>query len=148
LDYEDLIKASSLLCQSPRAGQMQFRRAMFNLFACNQDDHSKNWAFLQNDNGQWQLAPFYDVTFSPSPYGEHATAFGGYGKQPPLKVIQQIANHANFANWKEAQFAIAEIVESINQFALVARELGVSNETITLITQQLNQVHQDNKGLL
>ena len=148
LDYEDLIKASSLLCQSPRVGQMQFRRAMFNLFACNQDDHSKNWAFLQNDNGQWQLAPFYDVTFSPSPYGEHATAFGGYGKQPPLKVIQQIASHANFANWKEAQSAIAEIVESINQFALVARELGVSNETITLITQQLNQVYQDNKGLL
>lgn len=148
LDYEDLIKASSVLCQSPRAGQMQFRRAMFNLFACNQDDHSKNWAFLQNDNGQWQLAPFYDVTFSPSPYGEHATAFGGYGKQPPLKAIQQIASHANFANWKEAQSAIAEIVESIDQFALVARELGVSSETITLITRQLNQVYQDNKGLL
>ncbi len=88
------------------------------------------------------------MTFSPSPYGEHATAFGGYGKQPPLKVIQQIAIHANFANWKEAQFAIAEIVESIDQFTLVARELGVSNETITLITQQLNQVYQDNKGLL
>jgi len=147
LDYEDLIKASSLLCQSPRAGQMQFRRAMFNLFACNQDDHSKNWAFLQYDNGQWQLAPFYDVTFSPSPYGEHATAFGGYGKQPPLKTIQKIASHANYANWKEAQMVIVEVVESINQFAQVARDLGVAKQTVELITRQLNHVYQANKAL-
>lgn len=147
LDYEDLIKASSLLCQSPRVGQMQFRRAMFNLFACNQDDHSKNWAFLQHDNGQWQLAPFYDVTFSPSPFGEHATAFGGYGKQPPLKMIQKIASHANYANWKEAQMVIKEVVESINKFARVAGDLGVSKETVALITRQLNQVYEDNKVL-
>ena len=65
---------------------------MFNLFACNQDDHSKNWAFLQSDNGQWQPAPFYDATYSPHPFNEHATAFLGYGKQPPLKAIQKLAN--------------------------------------------------------
>jgi len=44
LDYEDLIKVSRHICKSPIAGQLQFRRAIFNLFACNQDDHSKNWA--------------------------------------------------------------------------------------------------------
>ena len=49
LDYEDLIKASRQLCQSPAVGQLQFRRAIFNLFAANQDDHSKNWSFLQDD---------------------------------------------------------------------------------------------------
>lgn len=148
LDYEDLIKASSLLCKSPRAGQMQFRRAMFNLFACNQDDHSKNWAFLQGDDGQWQLAPFYDVTFSPSPYGEHATAFGGFGKQPSLKAIQQLASHANYANWAQAQAVIAEVVEGISHFANVARELGVAKETIAVIIRQLDQVYQDNKVLI
>ncbi|MES2673643.1 MAG: type II toxin-antitoxin system HipA family toxin [Pseudomonadota bacterium] len=148
LDYEDLIKASSLLCKSPRAGQTQFRRAMFNLFACNQDDHSKNWAFLQSDNGQWQLAPFYDVTFSPSPYGEHATAFCGFGKQPSLKAIQQLANHANYANWSQAQSVITEVVEAINLFASTARELGVAKETVVLISRQLDQVYEDNKILV
>jgi serine/threonine-protein kinase HipA len=148
LDYEDLIKASSLLCKSPRAGQTQFRRAMFNLFACNQDDHSKNWAFLQNDNGQWQPAPFYDVTFSPSPYGEHATAFCGFGKKSTLKAIQQLANHANYANWPQAQSVIAEVVEAISVFASTARELGVAKETVALISRQLNQVYEDNKILL
>lgn len=80
LDYEELIKAPSLLCKSPAAGQKMFRCMIFNLFSLNQDDHSKNWAFLQSDNSEWQLAPFYDVTFSPSPYNEHATAFAGFGK--------------------------------------------------------------------
>ncbi|MEA5411577.1 HipA domain-containing protein, partial [Synechococcus sp. BA-120 BA3] len=74
LDYQTLISATRRLCKSPAAAQLQFRRAVFNLLASNQDDHSKNWAFLQNDQGHWQPAPFYDVTFSPHPHGEHSTA--------------------------------------------------------------------------
>lgn len=52
-EYEDLFKVSKLLCQTPEVGKLQFARAMFNLFAMNQDDHSKNWAFLQDDRGYW-----------------------------------------------------------------------------------------------
>jgi serine/threonine-protein kinase HipA len=148
LDYEDLIKASSQLCKSPSSGQMQFRRAVFNLFAANQDDHSKNWAFLQNDHGQWQIAPFYDVTFSPSPYGEHATAYCGHGKKPPVKAMQRLANHANFASWKLAQEVIEEVVTSLNEFTQTASNLGVSKETIKLIGGHLERVFKDNKALL
>ncbi|MFT6916058.1 MAG: serine/threonine-protein kinase HipA [Motiliproteus sp.] len=148
LDYEDLIKASSLLCQSPAAGQQQFRRAMFNLFGMNQDDHSKNWAFLQSDEGRWSPAPFYDVTFSPSPFGEHSTAFAGFGKKPPLKAIQRLASQANYKNWAQARRVIEEVVTAIGQFATVARQLGVSAESIDLIERQLNQVYQENKALL
>ena len=122
LDYEDLIKVSSALCKSPAAGQQQFKRAVFNLFALNQDDHSKNSAFLQADNGQWQLAPFYDVTFSPSAYGEHATAFAGFGKTPSLKAMQKLAAQANFANWQQAQQVIKEVIDVMQQFAVVAKE--------------------------
>ncbi|MFM8341898.1 MAG: type II toxin-antitoxin system HipA family toxin, partial [Methylomonas sp.] len=148
LDYEDLIKVSSILCKSPSAGQAQFRRAVFNLFALNQDDHSKNSAFLQDDDGQWRLAPFYDVTFSPSAYGEHATAFAGFGKQPSLKAMQQLARQANFASWSQAQQVIIEVVTAINQFERVGSELGVSKDTVRLIKRQLAQVYQDNKQLL
>jgi len=153
LDYNDLIKASSMICQSPAAGQMQFKRAIFNLFTLNQDDHSKNWAFLHdadsnNPKGNWSLAPFYDVTFSPNPYGEHATAFSGHGKKPPLKIMQQLASTANFANWKQAQQAIEEILTAINQFSEKAKELDVRKQTIALIEKQLNQVYADNTALM
>lgn len=116
LDYSDLIKASRQLCKSPAAGQLQFRRAIFNLFAANQDDHSKNWGFLQGDDGNWQLAPFYDVTFNPHPFNEHATAFAGYGKAPPLKVMQKLAASAGFAHWKEAQQCIQKSLKRLVTF--------------------------------
>ena len=63
MDYEDLLKVSQVLCQNPAVAQEQFARAMFNLFALNQDDHTKNWSFLMvlpcfkwvvfNDVCQW-----------------------------------------------------------------------------------------------
>lgn len=148
LDYSDLIKASRQLCKSPAAGQLQFRRAMFNLFAANQDDHSKNWGFLQDDDSSWQLAPFYDVTFSPHPFNEHATAFAGYGKAPPLKVMQKLAASAGFANWNEAQQCIQEVVDAISQFRPLAEQLGVSKTTVLAIEKTLAERKQENAALL
>ncbi|MCZ4337889.1 type II toxin-antitoxin system HipA family toxin [Shewanella colwelliana] len=148
LDYSDLIKASRQLCKSPAAGQLQFRRAMFNLFAANQDDHSKNWGFLQADDGSWQLAPFYDVTFSPHPFNEHATAFAGYGKAPLLKVMQKLAASAGFANWKEAQQCIQEVVDAISQFRPLAEQHGVSKTTVLAIEKTLAERKLENATLL
>jgi serine/threonine-protein kinase HipA len=34
-----------------------YRRAVFNILARNQDDHTKNLAFLMNRRGEWSLAP-------------------------------------------------------------------------------------------
>ena len=99
MDYEDLIKASQVLCVSPAVGQSQFVRAVFNLFTVNQDDHTRNWAFLQDDAGRWRPSPCYDVTFGPNPRGEHSTAFLGHGAAPPLKAMQQLAGQANYASW-------------------------------------------------
>lgn len=147
LDYEDLIKASSTLC-GPSAGQRQFRRAMFNLFAVNQDDHSKNWAFLQDDFGNWSLSPFYDTTFSPHPFGEHATAYAGHGKCPPLKAIQKLAATANFATWNEARQAIEEVASSLASFSAVAASLGIKPATRTLIQQHLDENWKANRHLL
>lgn len=148
LDYEDLIKASRQLCKSPSAGQLQFRRAVFNLLTCNQDDHSKNWAFLQDDNGQWSLAPFYDATFSPHPFNEHTTAFGGYGKRPPLKVMQKLAATAGFSSWKEAQHHILETIDVIGNFADLAKALDVNKSTINMIQKTLEQRRKENSALL
>lgn len=148
LDYLDLIKASRQLCKSPAAGQLQFRRAMFNLFAANQDDHSKNWGFLQQDDGSWQVAPFYDVTFSPHPFNENATAFGGYGKTPPLKSIQKLAASAGFASWQDAQKCINEVVEVISQFQHLAQQQGISAATLSAIEQTLAQRRKENAVLI
>lgn len=148
LDYEDLIKASSQLCKSVAVGQELFRRAMFNLFAVNQDDHSKNWAFLQDDTGEWSLAPFFDITFSPAPHREHATAYAGYGKNPPLKVVQGLAIQAGFADWRQARTVVEEVVETLSEFGKVARGLEVADSTVRLLERELNGMYENNKGLV
>ncbi|MEO1855581.1 type II toxin-antitoxin system HipA family toxin [Chromohalobacter sp.] len=148
LDYEDLIKAGQVLCGSPRVGQALFRRAVFNLLAANQDDHSKNWAFLMDDAGQWSLAPFYDVTFSPSPFGEHATAYCGHGKRPPRQVVQRLAEHAGFARWSQARQVIEEVMEGVQQWAQVSGELDVSPDTRKLIQKTLDETREYAKTLV
>ncbi|MEE9304278.1 MAG: type II toxin-antitoxin system HipA family toxin [Thiotrichaceae bacterium] len=148
MDYEDMIKASQALCRSPAVGKLQFTRAMFNLFADNQDDHTKNWSFLMDDNGQWKPAPFYDVTFSPSPHNQHMMAYAGHAQQPSIEAIQKIAVQANFANWKEAQNEIKKIIDALSQWTNIASDLDVAPSTIKMISAQLNRVYQLNKGLL
>lgn len=148
LDYEDIIKVSKLLCQSPEIGKLQFARAMFNLFTMNQDDHSKNWAFMQDDKGIWTPTPHYDITFSPSPYSEHTTAFGGYGKNPPINVIQKLAHRAGFEDWQQAKIVIEQIIDSVAQFKQIARQFEINPTIIKLIEKQLNVVRKANQGLL
>ncbi len=148
LDYEDNIKASQLLCNSPAAGQQQFTRAVFNLFASNQDDHTKNWSFLMDDSGQWQPSPFYDVTFSPNPYHQHMMSYAGYGSQPALKAMQKLAAQANFSNWKKAQDEIIKVLDALSHWEEIATELDVKPAIIKMISKQLDKVYQQNKGLL
>ena len=46
-----------------------YRRMVFNVLARNQDDHTKNIAFLMDKRGRWRLAPAYDVTYAYNPSG-------------------------------------------------------------------------------
>lgn len=148
IDYEDLIKASQVLCESPAVGQSQFVRAVFNLFALNQDDHTRNWAFLQADDGRWRPSPFYDVTFSPSPYGEHTTAFAGHGAVPSLKATQQLAAQANYASWRRGREVIEEVVDVLQRWPKVATGLDVRPDTLRLVGRRLDEVRVANRGLL
>ena len=101
-----------------------------------------------NDNGQWQPAPFYDVTFSPNPHHQHMMAYGGYGTQPTLKAIQQLATQANFSSWKKAQDEINKVLEALSHWATTAKELGVKPSIIKMIAKQLDEVYRGNKGIL
>ena len=48
----------------------QYRRMVFNVVARNQDDHTKNIAFLMDRDGEWRLAPAFDLTYAYNPSGD------------------------------------------------------------------------------
>lgn len=46
-----------------------YRRALFNIISRNQDDHTKNLAFIMDRRGNWRLAPAYDIIYAYNPQG-------------------------------------------------------------------------------
>ena len=60
LDYRMLMQLTMLLTNSMNEVLQMFRLMCFNVFAHNQDDHAKNFAFIYRD-GDWHFAPAYDI---------------------------------------------------------------------------------------
>ena len=78
LDYNQLMKLTFILTKSYEEVEKMYRLMCFNVFAHNRDDHSKNFSFIYNDNEKvWELSPAYDLTYSNSIGGEHATMVAG-----------------------------------------------------------------------
>ncbi len=68
--YEQAFEVMRRLTLPMDAVEQLFRRMLFNIVARNQDDHVKNIAFLMNPQGQWSLAPAFDVTYAYNPDGQ------------------------------------------------------------------------------
>ena len=49
--------------------QEMYRRMVFNVLARNQDDHTRNIAFLMDQDGAWRLAPAFDMVWAYNPSG-------------------------------------------------------------------------------
>ena len=94
LDYNTLMKLTLELTRNYQDIEQLFRLMCFNVFAHNRDDHSKNFSFLFNDTKkEWHLSPAYDLTYSFSFNGEHATTINGEGKNPTLDDILAVAKN-------------------------------------------------------
>lgn len=94
LDYNILMKLTLELTRNYQDIEQLFRLMCFNVFANNRDDHSKNFSFLFDDTKkEWHLSPAYDLTYSFSFNGEHATTINGEGKNPTLEDILAIAKN-------------------------------------------------------
>lgn len=95
LDYNILMQLTFKLTRSYEEVEKLYRLMCFNVFAHNRDDHSKNFSFLC-DNGIWKLSPAYDLTYSNSIGGEHATTVNGNGMNPGFDELFEVANKIKF----------------------------------------------------
>lgn len=92
LDYNILMKLTLELTKNYQDIEQLYRLMCFNVFAHNRDDHSKNFSFLYDESKkEWHLSPAYDLTYSSSFNGEHATTINGEGKNPTLEDILAVA---------------------------------------------------------
>ena len=113
LDYNILMQLTLKMTHSYEEIEKLFRWMCFNVFAHNRDDHSKNFSFLYKDEG-WKLSPAYDLTYSSSIGGEHATTVNGNGSTPGMHDILEVAKNAKMDE-KKAQRIADEIREIIHE---------------------------------
>lgn len=145
LDYEQLMRLTYPLTRSTTPTREIFRRMIFNLFSGNQDDHAKNWNFLQDDFGNWTLSPAFDMTFSPNPCYEHSTSFKGFGKSPSKGAI---LNLARLAGEDKPFDVIKEVVDAVGNFSQLAKQYSVKPAAINEVTKTLNELYSQNKALV
>lgn len=114
LDYHDLIKLTYLLTKDNSQIEELYRRMCFNVFAHNRDDHSKNFSYLYDEiERRYKLTPAYDLTYSNSIGGEHATCVNGNGRNPQMEDLLEVGKKAGFSEKKLKKIAedIREIVD-------------------------------------
>ena len=114
LDYNDLMKLTMILTDDFSEVEKMFRLMTFNVFAHNRDDHSKNFSFIFNESlGKWQLSPAYDLTYSSSIGGEHATTVNGKGKNPQVDDIISVGEQIGLSKDKCSQI-VNEIKDKVH----------------------------------
>lgn len=92
LDYDTLMKLTLQLTKSMEECEKLYRLMCFNVFAHNRDDHSKNFSYIYRDREKrWILSPAYDLTYSNSIGGEHATTVNGNGVDPGMEDLLSVA---------------------------------------------------------
>ncbi len=67
--YEQAFAVMRRLRLAKTEAIQQYRRMVFNVVARNQDDHTKNIAFLMDRDGRWRLAPAFDMVYARNPTG-------------------------------------------------------------------------------
>jgi serine/threonine-protein kinase HipA len=122
LDYRDLLRVTRQLTRNEASVAEMFRRACFNVFAHNRDDHSRNFAFLMDETGAWRPSPAYDLTFAPGPGGEHTMLIAGEARTPGVKHLMTLAADLELRHTSQI---IDEVRAAVARFKRFADRAGV-----------------------
>lgn len=111
--------------------EQQYRRMVFNVVARNQDDHTKNIAFLMDRRGRWQLSPAFDVNYSYNPSGHwtsrHQMTVNEKRDNFMVDDLLHTAAHANVKAFR-AKKIIAQVVNVVAQWRDFAAQAKVFPE--------------------
>jgi serine/threonine-protein kinase HipA len=122
MDYGDLLKVTRRLTRNEAAVAEMFRRACFNVFAHNRDDHCRNITFVMDEHGTWAPSPAYDLTFAHGPGGEHTMLVAGEGRAPGAEHLATLAARAEL---KHGARIIDEVRRATRRFKAFADRAGV-----------------------
>lgn len=132
--YQSLLGATRQLTRDESAVAEMFRRACFNVFAHNRDDHTRNFAFLMDEHGEWRPSPAYDLTYSHGPGGEHSMLVGREGAHPGEADLVELAASVDL---NQPRPIIDEVRTAIEGFSRYADEALVPKRASAKVARAL-----------
>ena len=137
--YEQALDVCERLGLSMEERRQLFRRMVFNVMARNQDDHTKNIAFMMNKAGQWSLAPAYDVCYSYNPEGEwtsrHQMMLNGKRDDFTRADFHTVAKRFRLHSHQAVDKLLVEIDTALRSWSRIAKRAGVAEKMITAIAK-------------
>jgi len=132
--YEQAFQIMRQLRLSYENAEQLFLRMVFNVMARNQDDHTKNIAFLMNQKGVWKLSPAFDVIYAFNPNGgwtkQHQMSIQGKHNNIVLSDILLLAKTMNI---KKPMQYIERVKDALNDWKKFANEAGIPSKQIAEI---------------
>jgi serine/threonine-protein kinase HipA len=134
--YEQYLRAVLDLKLGAPALEQAWLRCAFNVAAVNCDDHTKNFSFMLDPSGTWDLAPAYDTCFSHNPAAgkwtrQHQMLVGG--KAWDITAADLLALADSFDIRRPADL-LQRIAAAVVRWPEFARRAGVPQGEIDRIT--------------
>ena len=139
--YEQALLAIRQLSLPMKAVEEQFRRMVFNIVGRNQDDHVKNIAFLMNKQGEWSLAPAFDLTYSYNPSGTwtatHQMTMNGRRDDFTLEDFESCGKAASLKRGL-ARSIIEEVQKAVTRWPEFAAEAQLAED----LSEKIKEAHR------
>ena len=121
----------------PAAIQM-YRRMVFNVLSRNCDDHTRNIAFMMDQNGKWALTPAYDICHAYRPISPWVSqqSLGVNGKRNNISDEDLLAVGKR-ASIKQPKVIIDEIRSVVSDWTQYANRTGTPKPLETAIKETL-----------
>jgi serine/threonine-protein kinase HipA len=138
-EYDILFRLTEVLTRDYAQKQELFRRVCLNVFACNRDDHLKNFAFLMGPDGTWRLAPLFDFTYNPGPNGWHTLSVAGEGLNPRREHLLKLAAQVDIRP-RDALAIIDQVRSAVSAFGKLADKHELSNPVVERLQARFNEI--------
>ena len=138
--YEQAMQTIQALQLPAEDREQQLRRALFNIIACNRDDHVKNIGFVMDREGEWRLAPAFDVVYSYNPQGiwtsRHQMSLNGKRDGFDLSDLLAFGQTAGLKP-RKTRAILSEIIEAVQRWPEFAEQAQVHDQQIAAIRHTL-----------
>ena len=139
--YEQLFMTMKQLGISKKSMEQQFRRAVFNVVGCNQDDHVKNFSFTMDRRGQWGITPAYDLCHS---HGSaftrfHQLSLNGKTTDFTLNDLKSLAEYAGLKQGSDRRI-LEQTIDAFSQWHTLAETYHVPKPIVDHVQKTLRLV--------